>query len=176
MQKAVMFMELNIRHRLRNIYISDSDKNDLFVIESKRFLTNNKTICDINGKAVYSIRLDPNPLDNRVKYIFTEHETKNEFYAWVDMSLYSNRTFLSRIFLPPLEFYIEAESFFGEIEIKRKELRKFYILINGKVKGFITKNKISCEDIDDKGLLAMLYVFSVYLSDNEEQFKVADMI
>lgn len=115
---------------------------------------------------IYSVKIDHKPLDKRIKYIFTEHETQNEFYAWADYKwndTETNGSALKKLYdifvTPPIEFYIEAESFFGELCIRRSKFNKFDILINNKLKGLITNHKISCDEIDDKALLAMLYVF-----------------
>ena len=121
------------------------------------------------------VKIDPKPLDKRIKYIFTEHETQNEFYAWADYKwndTETNGSALKKLYdifvTPPIEFYIEAESFFGELCIRRSKFNKFDILINNKLKGLITNHKISCDEIDDKALLAMLLRFSKLFADNEK--------
>ena len=45
-----------------------------------------------------------------------------------------------------------------------------------KLKGLITNHKISCDEIDDKALLAMLYVFSKFVSDNEKELVSAKIM
>jgi len=40
----------------------------------------------------------------------------------------------------------------------------------------ITNHKISCDEIDDKALLAMLYVFSKFVADNEKELVSAKIM
>lgn len=170
-------MELKVKRGLSKVWITDNLGSALFIIKNKSFFSPEKTILRPNGMPAYSVKIDPNPLDRRDKYIFTDCESKNEFYAWVDSELYSAAKpipFYKYFFFTPIEIYIEAESFFGELCIKRSGISKFDILLNGIKHGNITSRKIICEDIDDAGLLAVLYVFSDYIIHNEERYRIAD--
>ena len=154
-----------------------------FIIKKNLKTYGEYSVCNSSGEIVYSVKIDPKALDKRIKYVFTEHETQNEFYAWADYKWNDTETTgsalkkLYDIFVtPPIEFYIEAESFFGELCIRRSKFNKFDILINNKLKGLITNHKISCDEIDDKALLAMLYVFSKFVSDNEKELVSAKIM
>ncbi len=167
-------MKLNIKRGFFKSLITDNDKNTLFIIKSKSILSTEKVICHTDGTPVYSIRKDPMPLDRRDKYIFTEHTTQNEFYAWVDIS--SNRKsvpFYKRLLSVPFEIHIEAESFFGELLIKRSSVSKFDIYINGRKSGSVSRKHISCDDIDDAGLLSVLYLFTEYIARSENLTRAA---
>ena len=166
-------MELSIKRGLCKTVICEND-NEIYTI-SAPLLGKKYGIYDADGKAVFTIGLDPKPLDNRIKYIFTEHETGNTFYAWTDKHL-GGIHLKNLLSFSPIEYFIEAESFFGEIAVKRTGLNKFDITINGRGKGHITRNKISCEEIDDRGLLAMIYVFSRYLAENERLLKAENLV
>lgn len=176
-------MELKIKNLFFKSYILNAENKTEFIIKKNLKTYGEYSICNNFGETVYSVKIDPKPLDKRIKYIFTEHETQNEFYAWADYKwndeTNENGTLkkLYDIFVtPPIEFYIEAESFFGELCIRRSKFNKFDILINNKIKGSITSNKISCEEIDDKALLAMLYVFSKFVADNEKELVSAKIM
>ena len=166
-------MELGIKRGFLKTTISEND-NVIYTV-STPLLKKSRYISNTDGKAIFTIGLDPKPLDSRIKYIFTEHETGNTFYAWTEKQLGGIRL-RNLLSFSPIEYYIEAESFFGEIAVKRTGLNKFDITINGRKKGYITRNKIFCEEIDDGGLLAMIYVFSRYLAENERLLKAENLV
>ena len=148
----------------------------VFIIKNARIFGTEKIICHNDGSCAYSVRRDPKPLDNRDKYIFTDQDSKNEFYAWVnkDISHGKNLPFYKYFLLKPINLCIEAESFFGELYLEHIGFGKFNILINGKKCGFMTKHMINCSEIDDLGLLAVLYVFSGYILSGEEYYRVVN--
>ncbi|MCH5212617.1 MAG: hypothetical protein J1G06_06360 [Oscillospiraceae bacterium] len=170
-------MKLDIRRGFTKTGISCEGK-PLFIIKSTRFLSSEKIICHIDGSPAYSVKRDPHPLDRRDKYIFTNCDTKNEFFAWVDRDMCHNRTMTLYKYLVagPVRLCIEAESFFGELCIEHTVLKRFNISINGKKCGSITSRMISCDEIDDPGLLSVLYVFSLYILSGEEYYRAADAI
>ena len=143
----------------------------IFIIKSARLLSHEKIILRPDGTAVYSIRRDPKPLDRRVKYIFTDCAAKNEFFAWVNQV--PKRAIFSSY---PIKLRIEAESFFGELDIKRVGTSKFAVRINGSDAGTVTRRSIECSEIDDAGLLAVLYVLCRYILSGEEYYRAADAI
>lgn len=170
-------MELKIKRGLSKTNIIDSSGNTVFIIKNKSIFSIEKTIFFTDGSRAYSVRRDPKPLDRRDKYIFTDYASKNEFYAWADIAAYQNHKSIplyKYFFFSPLEIYIEAESFFGELCINRSGISKFDIVINGRKRGNITSKRIICDDIDDAGLLAVLYVFSLYIIHSEEICRIAD--
>lgn len=172
-------MELKINRLPTKTKITTDDKQLLFIIKNKSLFNTEKIILKPDGTAAYSIKRDPKPLDSRDKYIFTDLTSKNEFYAWVDCKLYNRgrKIPIYRQFLfSKLEFYIDAESFFGEICIERIGLSKFDILINGKKRGRITRKSISCEDIDDTALLCVLYALTNYISASEDNIRTENAI
>lgn len=170
-------MELNIKHRLLKTIITTTDKQALFIIKNQACTELEKIISRPDGMPVYSIKKDPIPLDHRDKYIFTDYISKNEFFAWIDHEIFKIRkpSLLYRCFLfSPLEIYIEAESFFGELSIRRSGISRFDIFINGRKKGIISRKKVICDDIDDAGLLSVLYAFTDYIINSEEVCRIAD--
>jgi hypothetical protein len=170
-------MKLKIKHGLSKKFIISEDKQTLFIIKSKGFLGTEAIISNPDGTPVFSVKKDPNPLDRRDKYIFTEHSTQNEFYAWAENDVYGGNTpvpIRKRIFSLPVEIRVEAESFFGELLIKRSSAFKFGIFINGKSCGFVTRRSIECDNIDNAGLLAVLYLFTNYISGSEELVHAAN--
>ena len=176
-------MELKIKKIFFKSYILNTENQTEFIIKKNLKTYGEYSFCNSSGEIVYSVKIDPKPLDKRIKYVFTEHETQNEFYAWADYKwndTETNGSALKKLYdifvTPPIEFYIEAESFFGELCIRRSKFNKFDILINNKLKGLITNHKISCDEIDDKALLAMLYVFSKFVSDNEKELVSAKIM
>lgn len=161
-----MFYGIEDKENIFKSYILNTENQTEFIIKKNLKTYGEYSVCNNIGEIVYSVKIDPKPLDKRIKYVFTEHETQNEFYAWADYKwndTETNGSALKKLYdifvTPPIEFYIEAESFFGELCIRRSKFNKFDILINNKLKGLITNHKISCDEIDDKALLAMLYVF-----------------
>ena len=170
-------MELKIKRSLSGTQIINSLNETIFIIKSKNFFNPEKMIFHPDGSAAYSVKSDPKPLDRRDKYIFTDYSSKNEFYAWVDSRIYESGKSIPLcryLLFTPIEIYIEAESFFGELCIRRSGISKFDIYVNDRKKGAITSRKIICEDIDDAGLLSVLYVFSNYIVQNEEVCRIAD--
>jgi heme-degrading monooxygenase HmoA len=170
-------MKLNIKHRFRATEIIDEKQDTLFIIKNKSFFSSDKNISTTDGTPVFSIKKDLNPLDHRDKYIFTEYSTQNEFYAWVDSNLFQaqkSRPFFKRLMSSPIEIYLEAESFFGELLIQRSGISKFDILLNGSKRGSITRKSIECGDIDDAGLLSVLYLLTNYIVGSEELLHAAN--
>lgn len=166
-------MELGIKRGFLKTAISEN--NNVIYTVSTPLLKKSRNISDTDGKVIFTIGLDPKPLDSRIKYIFTEHETGNIFYAWTDRQLGGMRL-KNLLSFSPIEYFIEVESFFGEITVRRTGIKKFDILINGREKGHITRSKISCEEIDDRGLLSMIYVFSLYLAENEKLLRAESLV
>ena len=145
-------MELKIKKIFFKSYILNTENQTEFIIKKNLKTYGEYSVCNSSGEIVYSVKIDPKPLDKRIKYVFTEHETQNEFYAWADYKwndTETNGSALKKLYdifvTPPIEFYIEAESFFGELCIRRSKFNKFDILINNKLKGLITNHKISCD-------------------------------
>lgn len=170
-------MELKIRRGLSRTRITDSEGNVLFIIKGKSFFSLEKTVLYPDATPAYSVKKDPKPLDRRDKYIFKDYDSKNEFYAWADSEAYQcDKSFplYKYFFFAPVEIYIEAESFFGELSIRRSGISKFDIFINGRKKGIISRKKVICDDIDDAGLLSVLYVFTDYIINSEEVCRIAD--
>jgi hypothetical protein len=153
------------------------EKELLFTIKNRAFSDLKNAVLNPDGSPAYSIRKDPAPLDSRDKYIFTDHTSKNEFFAWVERNLFhrvKNNSVRSIFFFSPLEIFIEAESFFGELCIKRGGISEFDIFLNGSKQGIISKKRITCDIIDDPALLAVLYVFTNYIARKEEICRAAD--
>lgn len=172
-------MELKIKHGLSKTVITDTENKTLFIIKGTNFFKSGKIILSPDGTPVYSVMKALKPLDHRDKYIFTDCISKNEFFAWIDRDIFKKRKSspLYKCFLfSPLEIYIEAESFFGELCIRRGGISEFDILINGSKHGSITNRKITCDTIDDAALLSVLYVFSTCISRGEELCRTADAI
>ena len=168
----ISFMELKIKKIFFKSYILNTENQTEFIIKKNLKTYGEYSVCNSSGEIVYSVKIDHKPL-----------ETQNEFYAWADYKwndTETNGSALKKLYdifvTPPIEFYIEAESFFGELCIRRSKFNKFDILINNKLKGLITNHKISCDEIDDKALLAMLYVFSKFVSDNEKELVSAKIM
>lgn len=172
-------MKLKIKRGLSKTVVTTPEKQPLFIIKNKEFLSTEKIILNHDGTEAYSIKKDPKPLDSRDKYIFTDHATKNEFYAWVDCDIYKRVKaipFFKFFFFSPFEIFIEAESFFGELCIKRGGISSFDIFLNGKKHGAITGKSIVCDSIDDAALLTVLYAFTDYISSTEENYRTEDIV
>lgn len=155
-------MLLKIKRHLFGTVIRDESGKGVYKLTGSA-LNENKLLTDMDGRLLFSVALIPKSFDRPEKYIFTEYETGNVFYARSDISVVDKNILNSKISIPVLEFSINVESFYGEITVKRKGLTEFQILINGRDKGYITRSRIYCEEIDSVGLLAMIYVFSLYL-------------
>ena len=109
-------MELKIKKIFFKSYILNTENQTEFIIKKNLKTYGEYSVCNSSGEIVYSVKIDPKPLDKRIKYIFTEHETQNEFYAWADYKwndTETNGSALKKLYdifvTPPIEFYIEAE-------------------------------------------------------------------
>jgi len=160
-------MKLKLRHRLlRDILLSESGET-LYIIKHSILDISPLVITDADGNKFFSVRRDPKPLDRRIKYIFAEHETGNEFFAWIKTDF--NGPSLYRYMLSSgLEISLEAESFFGELLIKRRR-GKFELYINERLRGTFTGDTIQCEIIDDPALLTVIYALTKYIIKAEKE-------
>ena len=77
-------MELKIKENFFKSYILNTENQTEFIIKKNLKTYGEYSVCNNIGEIVYSVKIDPKPLDKRIKYVFTEHETQNEFYAWAD--------------------------------------------------------------------------------------------
>ena len=77
-------MELKIKKIFFKSYILNTENQTEFIIKKNLKTYGEYSVCNSSGEIVYSVKIDPKPLDKRIKYVFTEHETQNEFYAWAD--------------------------------------------------------------------------------------------
>lgn len=171
-------MKLKIKNYIAKTFITTTDNEVVYTIKNRSLFDQEKIIYNSDNEIIYTVRRDPKPLDRRAKYIFKENDTGNEFYAWVGCRPYKREgAALHRLFLfSPLEFYIEAESFFGEICIRRSGISKFSIFMNGKKEGSITNKSIECDTIDDPALLCVLVNLSKHISDSEDSIRMADAV
>ena len=70
-------MELKIKKIFFKSYILNTENQTDFIIKKNLKTYGEYSVCNSSGEIVYSVKIDPKPLDKRIKYIFTEHETQN---------------------------------------------------------------------------------------------------
>ena len=149
-------MELKIKKIFFKSYILNTENQTEFIIKKNLKTYGEYSVC--NSRAV-CFGVVPFVVCPRVKFVLCFVFGKDVFNAFVKrfrVDFYGINNFTAAV----------TDRIFN----------KFDILINNKLKGLITNHKISCDEIDDKALLAMLYVFSKFVSDNEKELVSAKIM
>ena len=64
-------MELKIKKIFFKSYILNTENQTEFIIKKNLKTYGEYSVCNSSGEIVYSVKIDPKPLDKRIKYVFT---------------------------------------------------------------------------------------------------------
>lgn len=71
-------MELKIKKIFLKSYILNTENQTEFIIKKNLKTYGEYSVCNSSGEIVYSVKIDPKPLDKRIKYVSlpnTKHKT-----------------------------------------------------------------------------------------------------
>lgn len=156
-------MELKCKLKGLNKYISDENNNNIFKVKYAGLFSNEKKIYDTDKRLIYSAAYKK---DDKNIIVFKNHISNDKVYAVVGDKISFS------YFLCPKEFYIEDKN----ICVRYNDSNKYDILVNGMKDGEISRKSIVSASIKDKGLLAMLYVFSDYIINYDETLMASNLI
>lgn len=156
-------MELKAKFKGLNKYITDENNNNVFKIKYAGLFSREKRIYDLDNRLIYSVQYAE---DDKNKIIFKNHINNEKFSAVVGDKI--NFCY----FLCPKEFYIENKN----ICVRYNERNKYDIIVNGNKDGVISQKSIVSNSIKDKGILAILYVFSDYIINYDDILMASNLM
>ena len=72
-------MELKIKKIFFKSYILNTENQTEFIIKKNLKTYGEYSVCNSSGEIIYSVKIDPKPLDKRIKYIFSYSTLKSRF-------------------------------------------------------------------------------------------------
>ncbi len=156
-------MELKAKFKVFNKYIADENNNSIFKVKYAGLFSREKKIYNLDNRLIYSVKY---AADSKNEFAFIDHRTNKKIYGAIGDKISINN------FLCPKEFNIENEN----ICVRCVGVNKYDVIVNGNKDGIISRKGIISNSIKDKGILAMLYVFSSYIINYDEILMASNLM